>query len=46
MIDKFNKLYKRKVYTHHYKQYMDESHFDVTVNAIQDLVLKYESLEN
>jgi tubulin epsilon len=32
MRDKFSKLYtKRKLYTHHYKQYMDESHFDETL---------------
>lgn len=45
MMTRFNKLYKKKVFVHHYKEYMDESHFDIASGAIQDLVLKYESLE-
>nr|QBH22544.1 B1 epsilon-tubulin 1 [Philasterides dicentrarchi] len=45
MLDRFHKLYKRKVYTHHYTEYMDISHFDNASMGIQDLVLKYSDLE-
>jgi tubulin epsilon len=31
MRDKFNQMYKRKVNTHHYTQFMDISHFDETL---------------
>ncbi|CAD8162857.1 unnamed protein product [Paramecium pentaurelia] len=45
MTDRFQKLYKRKVYVHHYKQYMEQSHFDETLNGIQNLMVKYQDLE-
>ncbi len=45
MRDKFFALYKRKLYTHHYKQYMDQSHFDETLGAVNEIIAKYEKLE-
>lgn len=46
MTDRFQKLYKRKVYVHHYKQYMEQSHFDETLNGINNLIARYQELEN
>lgn len=46
MKDNFEKLYKRKLYVHHYKSYMDESHFGEALGAVKDIIAKYEKLEN
>lgn len=41
MRDKYWQLYKRKTFTHNYTQYMDIGHFDETLNAVDDIILKY-----
>ncbi len=46
MEKRFSKLYSRKLYVHHYEQYLDSSsHFEETRNAVNDIVQKYRSLE-
>ncbi len=42
---RFNKLYKRKVYTHHYAEYMDLINFDNSYKDLQDLIQDYKSIE-
>lgn len=44
MRDKYWTLYKRKLYTHNYGEYMDLSHFDETLQAVDDIIKKYQSL--
>lgn len=44
MRDKYWTLYKRKLYTHNYGEYMDLSHFDETLHAVDDIIKKYQSL--
>ena len=44
MRDKYWALYKRKTYTHNYAQFMDLGHFDETLSAVDDIIMKYESL--
>lgn len=41
MRDKFNQLYKRKLYAHHYTNFMPESHFEETFTAVNDIIAKY-----
>lgn len=45
MRDKYFAFYKRKLYTHHYTAYMHEGHFDETLQAVNDIIAKYEKLE-
>lgn len=46
-IDKrFSKLYKKKVYTHHYKEFLDDSEFDDAIEAIREIEGEYRDLEN
>ncbi len=45
MRDKYWALYKRKLYTHNYSEYMDLGHFDETLHAVDDIIKKYQSLE-
>ncbi|KAL4496011.1 hypothetical protein ABPG72_015433 [Tetrahymena utriculariae] len=44
MVERFNKLYKRRVFVHHYTEYMDAKHFDEALNSITSLISKYEEL--
>jgi hypothetical protein len=46
MRDKFHMMYKRKVNTHHYTEFMDIGHFDETFEAVNAIIAKYEALEN
>lgn len=45
MRDRFNKLYKKGLYVHHYEKYMPKSHFDEAIQAVDDIILKYKSLD-
>jgi tubulin epsilon len=45
MRDKYWTMYKRKLYTHQYAEYMDLGHFDETLVAVDDIIKKYQSLE-
>ena len=45
MSGRFQKLYKRKVYTHHYKEYMELECFDSAYGNLQELVAEYRALE-
>lgn len=45
MEERFQKLYKKKVYLHHYTQYMDASCFDQAAATVRDLVDEYAALD-
>ena len=44
----FSKLYKKKLYYHHYENYLGKGtmHFDETKQAVLELVDKYRAIEN
>ena len=42
MRDKYWALYKRKTFTHMYGKYMDLSHFDETLEAVDSIIAKYQ----
>jgi tubulin epsilon len=44
MVERFNKLYKRKVFVHHYTEYMEEKHFEDALYGINSLIKKYSEL--
>ena len=45
-IDKrFTKLYKIKVYTHHYKEFIDDTEFEDAIQEIRDIKEDYKDLE-
>jgi tubulin epsilon len=46
MEDRFKKLYRKKVYVHHYTQYMDEHVFTESMESIHSLISEYERLQN
>ena len=41
IIERFNKLYKRKAHIHHYKEYMDQSQFGIAEENIVSLIREY-----
>jgi tubulin epsilon len=41
MQGRFNKLYKRKVYLHHYTEYTDTAIFDEAQSNLTDIVQQY-----
>lgn len=43
---RFLKLYKRKVYVHHYTQYIDEDLFELSADINKDLIESYLELQN
>lgn len=43
---RFLKLYKRKVYVHHYTEYIEESIFDESAEVNLQLIREYEELQN
>ncbi|KAL2631509.1 hypothetical protein R1flu_016195 [Riccia fluitans] len=45
MKESFSKLYKRKVYVHHYTQYMDAGVFEDSCCQVDDLIAEYAALE-
>ncbi|KXZ56590.1 TUE1 protein [Gonium pectorale] len=45
MRERFEKLYRRRFYTHHYEQYMDPSGFEQALNVVADLTDQYAALE-
>mmetsp|Transcript_11073 Transcript_11073/g.19222 ORF Transcript_11073/g.19222 Transcript_11073/m.19222 type:complete len:473 (-) Transcript_11073:121-1539(-) len=45
MMARFNKLYKRKVYTHHYAQYMELSMFDHAAEVMANITAQYAATE-
>eukprot|EP00873_Tetraselmis_striata_P003164 jgi/Tetstr1/423428/TSEL_014109.t1 len=45
MQDRFQKLYKRKVYVHHYTQFMEEATFDEAFQSVDALVRDYAELD-
>eukprot|EP00898_Chlorokybus_atmophyticus_P000688 jgi/Chlat1/161/Chrsp1S03103 len=45
MRERFMKLYRRRVYVHHYTQYMEASLFDESLGALDNLLHDYEELE-
>lgn len=45
MRDRFDKLYRRRFYTHHYEQYMELSGFDSASEVVADLTHQYQQLE-
>jgi hypothetical protein len=39
------KLYKQKVFVHHYTKYMDKDHFDTCVESCTSVIKLYEDVE-
>ena len=46
MHTRFKKLYKKKIYTHHYTEYMPEALFDEALENAASLIEEYASLQN
>ncbi|GIL72770.1 hypothetical protein Vretimale_4473 [Volvox reticuliferus] len=44
MKERFDKLYRRRFYTHHYEQYMDRSGFESAMELVADLTHQYQEL--
>jgi len=45
MEKKFSKFYSKRLYTHHYEQYLDDNnHFEETRDAVKEIISKYQSL--
>ncbi len=45
MREKFLKIYKHKVFVHHYTEYMEQEHFDYCLNSCESVIESYESME-
>jgi tubulin epsilon len=45
MRERFNKLYKRRVYTHHYEQYMELSAFDRAAETVTGIIDAYNAVD-
>lgn len=45
MKQKFMKLYKQKVFVHHYTKYMDKDHFDTCLESCTSVIKLYEDVE-
>lgn len=45
MRDRFAKLYKRKVYTHHYEQYMELAAFDHAAETVAGIIEQYNAVD-
>ena len=43
---RFMKIYKQRVFVHHYTKYMDISHFDTALNNCSSVIDSYEQVEN
>jgi hypothetical protein len=43
---RFMKIYKQRVFVHHYEQYMDASHFDHSLENCTSVVETYEDMES
>lgn len=43
--ERFSRLYKRKVYVHHYTQYIEESEFGAAIGGVRRLSERYRELE-
>ena len=46
MQQRFNKLYKRKVYLHHYLQYMEQPAIAAAADTVANLCHEYEAHDN
>lgn len=46
MMDRFKKLYKRRVYTHHYEQYMDLAMFDHASETVSGIITAYNEVDS
>ncbi len=44
-LDRFNKLYRKKVYVHHYTQYIEETAFTEGAQTMDNLRQEYSNLE-
>ncbi len=45
MRQKFMKIYKQKVFVHHYTNFMDIGHFDTSLENCTNVIKLYEDLE-
>lgn len=45
MCDRFDKLYSRSFYLHHYTQYIEQASFDCAREDVRQLVEEYRGLE-
>lgn len=44
MTERFSKLYRKKVYVHHYTQYLEEAVFQQSFHALDSLHAEYSAL--
>ena len=45
MRQKFLKIYKQKVFVHHYTEFMEQSHFDYCLANCEQVIQSYEDME-
>jgi tubulin epsilon len=45
LLERFNKLYKRKAHVHHYTEYIEQSLFDESARSTLDLIKTYQEME-
>lgn len=43
MLARFDKLYKRKLFVHHYEEFMDRSNFDAARETVASLSAEYDA---
>eukprot|EP00878_Enallax_costatus_P034015 GHUV01037615.1.p1 GENE.GHUV01037615.1~~GHUV01037615.1.p1 ORF type:complete len:133 (+),score=33.23 GHUV01037615.1:1099-1497(+) len=46
LMARFDKLYKRKIFVHHYTQYMDAAGFDEAAECLNSLIADYRAADN
>lgn len=46
MLKRFKKLYDKGLYVHHYEKFMPRAHFDEAMEAVRDIIGKYEALNS
>lgn len=39
--NRFMKIYKQKVFVHHYLEFMEQSHFDYCLQSCDDVIMSY-----
>ena len=39
------KIYKQRVFVHHYEQFMDKENFDIALQSCSDVIKNYEQME-
>lgn len=45
MSERFDKLFRRRVFLHHYEQYMETSEFEAASESVKDIISKYQEVD-